>query len=119
MKKVIILIGILSAFAIKAETYIRTPAYEISGAENMYAGFNIKTSKFDKVFLDCQSLVHSMNFYIDKKIVHKTKMVDYNSCDNISNFIYQSLEKDKSVCIEIEVESKSINLSNDEASDCQ
>jgi hypothetical protein len=119
MKKVIVLVGLVSAFNIKAETYQRAPILEIIPIDNMYASFEILTPKYDKVILDCQSFINGMTFYNDKKIVHEIKMVNYSDCSNVYNFIYQSKQEKKSICMEIEEESNTLNLSNDEAPACQ
>jgi len=119
MKKMIILVGLLSAFTIKAETYLRVPVSDLTPVENMYASFEVQTPKFEKVILDCQSLIHELSFYQSSKVIRKIRMVDYFTCENIHNFIVQSKMENKSVCMEVAEESNALTLSNDDASDCQ
>lgn len=119
MKKMIILVGLLSTLSIKAETYQRTPVLGLRPVDNMYASFEILTPKYEKIILDCQSYINGMTFYNNKEIVREIKMVNYSDCSNVYNFISQSQQDDKSVCMEIEEEGNSLNLSNDEESDCQ
>lgn len=119
MKKVIVLVGLLSAFTIKAETYQKMPVLGLVPVENMYASFEIQTSKYEKVILDCQSFVNGMTFYNDKKIVHEIKMINYEDCSNVYDFISQSNQDKKPVCMEIGLKDSTLNLSNDEASACQ
>jgi hypothetical protein len=85
----------------------------------MYASFEVITPKYERVILDCQSFINGMTFYNDKKIVREIKMINYSDCSNVHDFIEQSKQNKKEVCMEIEVESNTLNLSNDEASACQ
>lgn len=119
MKKMMILVGLLSAFTIKAETYQRSPVVGMLPVENMYASFEVLTPKYDKVILDCQSFINGMTFYNNMKVVHDVRMVNYDDCNNVYDFISQSRAANKPICLEIEVQSNVINLSNDEASACQ
>ena len=119
MKKMIILVGLLSAFTIKAEDYARTPATELIPLENTYAMFEVKTPKFEKVILDCQSFINGMSFYNDQKKVYDIRMVDYETCKNVYDFISQSKSDKLDVCIEIDGEENSVNLSNESSADCQ
>ena len=119
MKKVIILVGLLSVFMVKAETFQRMPVLALVPVENMYASFEVQTPKYEKIILDCQSFVNGMTFYNNKKIVHEIKMVNYDDCTNVYDFISQSYLDKKTVCMEIGEESSALNLSNDEASACQ
>lgn len=119
MKKMIILVGLMSSLLAKAETFQRTPVLGVIALDNMYAAYEVLTPKYEKIILDCQSFIHGMNFYNDSKIVREIKMVDYGNCENVYDFISQSKEENKSVCMEVAEESNTITLSNDEASDCQ
>lgn len=119
MKKLIVLIGILGAFSASAENYQRMQVTALTPVENMYAAFEIKSSKYEKIVLDCQSFVHNMSFYVNKKVTREIRMVNYNDCESVYDFINQSLQDKKAVCMEIEKKSSTVNLSNDEAADCQ
>jgi hypothetical protein len=119
MKKVIILVGLLGAFTIQAETFQKMPVLGLVPVENMYASFEVLTPKYEKIILDCQSFVNGMTFYNNKKIVHEIKMVNYEDCSNVYDFISQSNQDKKPVCMEIGEEGSALNLSNDEASACQ
>jgi hypothetical protein len=119
MKKMIILIGLVFTFSATAGSIQRMTVTDMAPVEDMYASFEIVTPKYDKVILDCQSFINGMNFYKNKKIVHAIRMVDYDTCSNVYDFIDQSLKQKKAICMEIEEGSSSLNLSNDEASECQ
>lgn len=119
MKKIIILVGLLSVFSVQAETYQKVAVTELVPLANMYAAFEIVTPKYEKIILDCQSFINGMNFYNNKKIVREIKMINYTDCNNVYDFISQSQEAKQPVCMEIEEESNTLSLSNDEAVDCQ
>lgn len=119
MKQLIILVGLACTLTLKAETYQRVPITGLAPVENMYASFKIITSKFDKVILDCQSFINGMTFYQRKKIVREIKMINYTDCSDIHDFIEQSELNKQPICMEIEKESNTLNLSNLGAADCQ
>jgi len=117
MKKVIVLVSLLVAFGLKAETYERTLVKRYIAVPNMDYSFEIKTSKYDKVILDCQSFVTGMNFYKNKKLVHGIYLDAYSDCPDMHTFITHSLTEKMPVCLEIETESNTLTVSNE--SDCQ
>jgi hypothetical protein len=119
MKKLIILVGLTFTFTLKAETYQRMPIMGLVPVKNMYASFKIFTPKYDKIILDCQSFINGMTFFHHKKIVREIKMVNYTDCGDVHDFIEQSKINKEPVCLEIEEESNTLNLSNSAASDCQ
>lgn len=119
MKKMIILVGLLSTIGIKAETYQRTPVLGLRPVDNMYASFEILTPKYERIILDCQSFINGMTFYKGEEIIREIKMVNYTDCSNVYHFINQSQQDDKAICMEIGEEQNTLNLSNDEESDCQ
>jgi hypothetical protein len=119
MKKVIILVGLLSAFTIQAETFQRVQVTGLLPVVDMYAAFEITTPKYEKVILDCQSFINGMTFYNNKKTEREIKMVDYGTCEDVYDFISQSIQDKKSVCMEIGEEKNTLSLSNDEAAECQ
>ena len=118
MKKMIILVGFLTAFGLKAETYDRVLMEDYIPVPNMDFSFEIKTAKFDKVILDCQSFVTGINFYKNKKVVHNIYLDAYGDCENMHNFLKESKEKNLSVCLQVANESNTLTVSNVE-SDCR
>ena len=113
----IVLVGFLMSFGLKAETYERTVVENYSPVQNMDYSFEIKSNKFDKVILDCQSFITGMSFYKDKKLVHGIYLDAYSDCPNMHNFITESIAEHQPVCLEIELESNTLTVSNE--SDCQ
>ena len=118
MKKMIILVGFMCAFNLKAETYDKALVHGYSQVPGMDFAFEIKTNTFQKVILDCQSFVTGMNFYNDNKIVHSIYLDAYGDCQNMYSFINDSLKQKKAVCLQIANSSSSMTVSN-EAEDCQ
>lgn len=117
MKKMIILVGFLMSFGLKAETYERTLVESYSPVRDMDHSFEIKSDKFDKVILDCQSFVTGMSFYNNNKLVHGIYLDAYSDCPNMHNFITESIADHQPVCLEIELESNTLTVSNE--FDCQ
>lgn len=115
MKKLIFLVGLLGTIGLRAETRERAQVLDYTQVPNMEYSFEIKTSKFDKVILDCQSFITGMNFYNQDKVVHSIYLDAYSDCPNMHNFINESLNAKKPVCLE--VEDSTLTVSND--FDCQ
>ena len=116
MKKVIILVGLLAAFAVKAETVEKVLMEDYLPVEGRDFAFEIKTKKFDKVILDCGGFVGWMTFYRDGKIAHNIYLDTYSDCPNMHDFLNGSKENKKPVCMQ--VEGNALTVSNREA-DCQ
>lgn len=119
MKKMIILIGLIFTVSATAGSIQKMTVTDLLPVEDMYASFEIVTPKYEKVVLDCQSFINGMNFYKNQKIIHSIRMVDYDTCGNVHDFIGQSIQQNKAICMEIEEGNTTLNLSNDEASECQ
>ena len=113
MKKMIVLVGFLFAFGLKAETYDRTLVEGYTQVPGMDCAFEIQTPKFQKVILDCQSFITGINFYNDKKVVHSIYLDAYGDCQNTFDFISTSLGQNKPVCLEIATDTKTLTISND------
>ena len=58
-----------------------------------------------------------MNFYNNKKLVHGIYLDAYSDCPNMHAFITDSRANKLPVCLEIEVESNTLTVSNE--ADCQ
>ncbi len=117
MKKVILLIGILTSFSLKAETFDRALIEDYVPIANMDFSFEIKTAKFEKVILDCQSFITGMNFYNNKKVIHSIYLDAYGECQNMHQYIVESMEKKLPVCLELETESNTLTVSH-ESDEC-
>ena len=79
---------------------------------NMDYMFEVKTTKFDKVILDCQSFIHGINFYKDKKVVHSFYLED-DQCQDMHNYLRDSNDGKVPVCFEISENGKSLTLINE------
>ena len=117
MKKLIVLVVFLCAFDLRAQTYERTLVNGYRPLPNMDYSFEIKTSRYDKVILDCQSFVTGINFYKNKKLAHGIYLDAYSDCPNMHSYITDSLAQNLPICLEVETESNTLTVSNE--SDCQ
>jgi hypothetical protein len=113
MKKVIILLGIFFSFTLKAETYERTLMQDYKPVTDMDFAFEIKTSRYQKVVLDCQSFITGMTFYKNNKPVHSIYLDAYGDCQNMHTFLQDSFSKKIPVCLEVETENQTLTVSND------
>lgn len=115
MKKVIVLVGLLIAFGVKAETVERVLMEDYIPVEGRDFAFEVKTQKFEKIILDCGGLAGWMTFYRDGKIAHNVYMDTYFDCPNMHEFLNGSKENKKPVCLQ--VDGNAITVSNEE-DDC-
>lgn len=113
MKKLIVLVGLSLAFTLQAETLERTLMQDYRPVANMDFAFEIKTSFYTKIILDCQSFVTGMTFYKDKKVAHSIYLDAYGDCQNMHNYLQDSFTKKIPVCLEIETESNQLTVSHD------
>jgi hypothetical protein len=113
----IVLVGLLGALTLKAESIDRVKMLDYIPVEHMNYAFEVKTSKFEKVILDCQSFITGMNFYNNKKVVHSIYLDAYGDCQNMHNFLMESKNSNIPVCLEVEGESRTLTVSNED--DCQ
>lgn len=114
----IILVGLSFALTASAETYERTLMQDYKPVTNMDFSFEIKTSRYSKVILDCQSFITGMTFYKDKKVAHSIYLDAYGDCQNMHTYLQDSFNKKIPVCLEIETENNLLTVSND-SEDCQ
>lgn len=118
MKRLIVFLGLFLACNLRAETYEKTLMQDYRPVANMDFAFEIKTSLYSKVILDCQSFVTGMTFYKDKKVAHSIYLDAYGDCQDMHKFLQDSFNKKIPVCLEIESESNRLTVSHD-SEDCQ
>jgi hypothetical protein len=116
MKKLMVLVGIMVSFTLKAELVERALMEDYVPVADRDFAFEVKTKKFDKVILDCGGFVGWMTFYRSEKIVHNVYMDTYSDCPNMHDFLNGSKQDKKPVCLS--VAGNSLTVSNEE-SDCQ
>lgn len=111
----IILVGLLSAFSLQANALEKVLMEDYTPVEDRDFAYEIKTSKFDKVILDCGGYVGWMSFYRDDKIAYNIYMDTYSDCPNMHEYLSESKDKKLPVCLQ--VEGKSLIVSHEE-DDC-
>lgn len=118
MKKVMVLVGLMLTFTLKAETLEKSLMLDYTPVTNMDFAFEIKTARYDRVVLDCQSFVTGMNFYKNKKVVHSIYLDAYGDCQNMHEYLQENFKNKVPVCLEVETENNSLTVSN-EVEGCQ
>ena len=113
MKKLALFLVLTHVFAIKAETYERTQITDYSPIASMDFAYEITTPLYDRIVLDCQSFVTGMTFYQNQKVAHSFYLDAYGECQSMHELIVNSREKNVPVCLEVETESKTLNVFND------
>ncbi len=81
--------------------------------------FEVKTNKYEKVILDCQSFIQGISFYNNKKVAHFFYL-DPQDCQDLHFSLKDSKENKVPVCFEISEDTKvtgektnSLNIVND------
>lgn len=69
--------------------------------------FEIKTSQYDKVILDCQSFIQGMTFYNKGEVVHNF-YIDSYECEGAHDYLQSA--KDQNIAICFEIEDKQLNF---------
>jgi hypothetical protein len=74
--------------------------------------FEVKTNKFEKVILDCQSFITGMDFFEDGKVKYNVYL-DMFQCEEMHNFLADSKRDNLPVCIGLDGEGSSLMISRD------
>lgn len=117
MKNMLILVGILGAFAVKAESVVNLPvlAYLPTQFELMH---EIKTNQYEKVVLDCQGYVMGMYFYQNGKYERQIVMTE-KSCLEFDKFLVDTQEQHQPVCLELDRDSNSLDVTDKDLDECK
>jgi len=100
MKKLIIAIGLLMASivtTVRASDIVKMPMNDIVSTDMDYV-FEVKTNKFDKVLLDCQSYITGMSFS-NAGVLDSDIYLDMFQCEEMVNFLKDSKKDNLPVCI--------------------
>jgi hypothetical protein len=111
MKKMIVLIGLLISSASFSSEIIKMPMQDILETD-MGSVFEIKTTKFDKVLLDCQSLRMGMSFANDG-VVKSDIYLNENMCGQIYDFFMESKQENLPVCIGLDHDNQELLLTRE------
>ena len=89
----------------------KMPMQDLIETDMIYV-FEIKTTKFDKVILDCQSFITGMSFSNDG--VEKSNVyLDMFQCDELVTFLQDSKRDNLPVCIGLDAEYNELNISRE------
>ena len=117
MKKVMILVGLMvMSLSLKAET-ILTPMVDFIPNEEMGFYFEIKTTKFKSVILDCQSFVTGINFEEDSGERHDFYL-DMFQCEEAFHFFNNSKNDNVPVCLGVDKDANELVVTNLGEEDC-
>ena len=76
--------------------------------------FEVKTNKFDKVILDCQSFITGMSFS-NKGVEKSNVFLDMFMCDELVTFLQDSKRESLPVCIGLDDEYNELIISREVA----
>ncbi len=117
MKKMIILVGFIMSFTASADT-IFTPMLDFKANEEMGHIFDIKTTKFKSVTLDCQSFITGIIFEEKNGLKHSFYL-DMFQCDEAYKFFSEAKSGSIPVCLGVDTDNNELIITNDEEKNCQ
>lgn len=117
MKKMIVLIGLLMSMTAMADDIIKMPVQDFNPTPDMDYIYEIKTTKFDKVMLDCQSLVTGMTFS-DKGQLKSNVYLDMFMCDELVTYLIESKKENLPVCIGLDAEYSELYITRETGDEC-
>ncbi len=104
MKKMISMIGLLVSMTVVASAgeLIKMPMQDLVSTDMDYV-FEVKTNKFDKVVLDCQSFITGMSFSNGGELKSNIYL-DMFLCEEMVTFLQDSKRDQLPVCIGLDNE---------------
>jgi hypothetical protein len=118
MKKMIVLVGLLlSVLVTEASEIIKMPMQDFNVTPNMDYVYEIKTTKFDKVILDCQSFITGMSF-TNSGSLKSNVYLDMFMCEEMVNFLIDSKKENLPVCIGLDDENHELVITREEGVAC-
>lgn len=118
MKKMISMIGllVLSTVVASAGELNKMPMQDLISTDMDYV-FEVKTNKFDKVVLDCQSFITGMSFSNNGE-VKSNIYLDMFMCEDMVNFLVESKKENLPVCIGLDDEAQELYITR-ETDECK
>lgn len=114
----IVLVGfVLLSISAQAET-ILTPMLDFTHNQDMGFYFDIKTSKFKNVTLDCQSFITGIKFEEMSGEVHDFYL-DMFQCEEAYNYFTESKRDNLPVCLGVDKDSNELLVTHAEEQDCK
>jgi hypothetical protein len=80
--------------------------------------YEVQTDKFEKVILDCSSFITGLVFYNNNKEEYNFYLNGYE-CQEMYNFLFDSITSKKAVCFEIEHQKNQLTISRKNKMECQ
>lgn len=114
MKTIALLAILMTSTVLHADPIERTLMLDYVGTD-MDRMFEIKTSRYQKVILDCQSYMHSLDFY-NKSALVRHYYLDFEQCEDLHSYLTAAKEQMVSICFEIE--NGALNIVEADASEC-
>ena len=113
MKKLISMIGLLSLMTVAASAgeLQKMPMLDLINTDMNYI-FEIKTTKFDKVVLDCQSFITGMSFS-NQEVEISNVYLDMFMCEEMVTFLQESKRDNLPVCIGLNAEYNELYISRE------
>lgn len=114
----IVLIGLLVSFSAFAGEVVRMPMLDFTPTKEMDYIYEIKTTKFDKVMLDCQSFITGMSFSSAGEVKSNVYLDPY-MCEEMLNYLQESKDNNLPVCIGLDSESQELYLTREDVNECK
>lgn len=105
MKNLVLLTFLLFSFTTNAATE-RVLMTDYVGTD-MDRMFEVKTNKFDKGILDCQSFIQGLTFYKDSQVVHSF-YIDSFECEGLHDYLQSAKDNKVDICFELNGQSLDI-----------
>ncbi len=99
---------------VHASDIVRMPMNDIVSTDMDYV-FEVKTNKFDKVILDCQSFITGMNFS-NAGVLDSDIYLDMFQCEEMVNFLKDSKSDNLPVCIGLDRDNQELLITREK--DC-
>lgn len=107
------MIGLMLSMTVVAQAgeLIKMPMLDLVSTDMDYV-FEVKTNKFDKVILDCQSFITGMSFS-NSGDVKSNIYLDMFMCEEMVTFLQESKRDKLPVCIGLDTEYQSLEISRE------
>ncbi len=118
MKNVISMIGLLVSLTVVASAgeVQKMSMLDFLSTDMDYV-FEVKTTKFDKVILDCQSFITGMSF--SNGGVEKSNIfLDIYECGEVMTYLEESKRDNLPVCLGLDSKNSEIMISRDDVDTC-
>lgn len=100
----------------KADEFIKMPMQDLIVTDMDYI-YEIKTTKFDKVILDCQSFITGMNFS-NAGVVKSNVYLNMFECEEMVTFLLESKENSEPVCLGLDADNNQLLITR-ETDECK